>query len=48
MLRAGADGLVHSVADAPIDDEFIGLMRKNGATYTTTLALYTSFTDLSA
>ena len=48
VLRAGADGLVHSVADAPIDDEFIGLMRKNGATYTTTLALYTSFADVSA
>jgi imidazolonepropionase-like amidohydrolase len=48
VLRAGADGLVHSVADAPIDDEFIGLMRKNGATYTTTLALYTSFVDVSA
>jgi imidazolonepropionase-like amidohydrolase len=48
VLRAGADGLVHSVADAPIDDEFIGLMRKNGATYTTTLALYTSFGDVSA
>jgi imidazolonepropionase-like amidohydrolase len=48
VLRAGADGLVHSVADAPVDDEFIGLMRKNGATYTTTLALYTSFADVSA
>lgn len=47
-LRAGADGLAHSVADAPIDDEFIGLMRKNGASYTTTLALYTSFTDVAA
>jgi imidazolonepropionase-like amidohydrolase len=48
VLRAGADGLVHSVADAPVDDEFIGLMRKNSATYTTTLALYTSFADVSA
>jgi imidazolonepropionase-like amidohydrolase len=48
VLRAGADGLAHSVADAPVDDELIGLMRKNRATYTTTLALYTSFTDVSA
>ena len=48
VLRAGADGLAHSVADAPVDDEFIGLMRKNRATYTTTLALYTSFADVSA
>jgi imidazolonepropionase-like amidohydrolase len=48
VLRAGADGLAHSVADAPVDDELIGLMRKNQATYTTTLALYTSFADVSA
>jgi len=48
VLRAGADGLVHSVADASIDDEFIGLMKKNGATYTTTLSLYTAFSDVAA
>ena len=48
VLRAGADGLVHSVADAPIDDEFIALMKKNGATYTTTLSLYTAFSDVAA
>jgi imidazolonepropionase-like amidohydrolase len=47
-LKAGVDGLVHSIADAPIDDEFIQLMRKNSATYTTTLSLYTAFTDISA
>ena len=28
-LRAGADVLVHSVADAPVDPEFIALMKKN-------------------
>jgi imidazolonepropionase-like amidohydrolase len=27
VLRAGADVLAHSVADAAVDDEFIGLMR---------------------
>jgi imidazolonepropionase-like amidohydrolase len=43
VLRAGADGLVHSVADAPVDDEFIALMKKNHASYTTTLSLYTAF-----
>ena len=48
VLRAGADGLVHSVADASIDDEFIALMKKNGATYTTTLSLYTAFSDVAA
>ena len=48
VLRAGADGLVHSVTDAPLDDEFITLMKKNGATYTTTLSLYTAFSDVAA
>ena len=48
VLRAGADGLVHSVTDAPLDDEFITLMKKNGATYTTTLSLYTAVSDVDA
>jgi imidazolonepropionase-like amidohydrolase len=39
VLRAGADGLAHSAAGAPIDDEFVLLMRKNQAAFTTTLAL---------
>src|SRR5206468_7883196 len=36
-LRAGADFLVHSVEDAPIDDEFLALARKNRAIYCPTL-----------
>ncbi len=36
-LRAGADFLVHSVDDAPVDDEFIALMKKNNALYCPTL-----------
>ena len=36
-LRAGADLLVHSVFDAPVDEEFIALMKKNGALYCPTL-----------
>ncbi len=36
-LRAGADILVHSVIDAPIDDEFVALARKNHAVYIPTL-----------
>lgn len=47
-LRAGADVLVHSVADAPVDAEFITLMKKNRATYITTLALYMSAVDVTA
>jgi imidazolonepropionase-like amidohydrolase len=36
-LRAGADYLVHSVEDSPVDDEFIALMKRNGAIYCPTL-----------
>ena len=36
-LRAGADYLVHSVFDEPVDDEFIALMRKNHALLCPTL-----------
>jgi len=47
-LRAGADVLVHSVADAPVDAEFIALMKQNRATYITTLALYICAVDVAA
>jgi imidazolonepropionase-like amidohydrolase len=36
-LRAGADFLVHSVEDQPIDDEFLALAKKNRALYCPTL-----------
>lgn len=36
-LRAGADFLVHSVFDAPVDDEFVALALKNHAIYCPTL-----------
>jgi imidazolonepropionase-like amidohydrolase len=36
-LRAGADYLVHSVFEEPIDDEFIALMKKNHALLCPTL-----------
>jgi len=36
-LRAGADFLVHSVEDAPVDDEFLELAKKNKALYCPTL-----------
>ncbi|HJQ37631.1 MAG TPA: amidohydrolase family protein [Thermoanaerobaculia bacterium] len=38
-LRAGAKLLVHSVWDVPVDDEFIALMKKNGAILTPTLTV---------
>src|SRR5262245_41816010 len=36
-LRAGADVLVHSVTDKPIDDEFLALAKKNSVVYVPTL-----------
>ena len=36
-LRAGADFLVHSVGDAPIDDEFLALAKQNRILYCPTL-----------
>ena len=44
-LEAGADVLVHSVADGLVDDPFIALMKKNRASYITTLSLYISAVD---
>ena len=38
-LRAGAKLLVHSVWDAPIDDEFLALAKKNGTIYCPTLTV---------
>ncbi len=38
-LRAGARVLVHSVEDAPVDDEFIRLARQNGTIYCPTLTV---------
>src|SRR5581483_11448339 len=36
-LRAGADYLVHSVEDEPVDEEFLALAKKNRALYCPTL-----------
>jgi imidazolonepropionase-like amidohydrolase len=37
LLRAGIDFVGHSVRDAPVDSEFIELMRESGACYCATL-----------
>jgi len=42
-LRAGADYLVHSVTDQPVDDEFIALARRNRALYCPTLFVFESY-----
>jgi imidazolonepropionase-like amidohydrolase len=38
-LRAGARVLVHSIEDAPVDDELLELARANGTVYTPTLTV---------
>ncbi|MES2095186.1 MAG: amidohydrolase family protein [Pseudomonadota bacterium] len=37
---AGVDAVGHGVGDAPVDDELIALMKKNGTAYIATLATY--------
>jgi len=46
-LRAGADGVVHGIVDAPVDDEFLDLMKENEAVYISTQTLFEA-TDLEA
>ena len=36
-VRMGADVLVHSVRDLPVDDEFVNMVKERGVIYTTTL-----------
>ena len=42
-LRAGADYLVHSVEDAPIDDEFIALAKRKPVLYCPTLFVVSGY-----
>jgi imidazolonepropionase-like amidohydrolase len=45
-LRAGAKVLVHSVDDAPVDDEFLELLRESGAIYVPTLTVMEGYAQL--
>ncbi|HEV7504790.1 MAG TPA: amidohydrolase family protein [Thermoanaerobaculia bacterium] len=47
-LRAGAKLLVHSVADEPVDDEFLALAKKNGAIYCPTLTVFRGYFRMTA
>jgi len=47
-LRAGADGLLHSVISDPVDDEFLALMKKNQAVYIATMSLFESCGNFDA
>jgi imidazolonepropionase-like amidohydrolase len=42
-LRVGADILVHSVTDAPVDDEFIALAKQRRAIYVPTIFVMSSY-----
>lgn len=45
-LRAGADLLVHSVEDRPVDDEFLELARQAGTVYTPTLTVGAGYQEM--
>jgi imidazolonepropionase-like amidohydrolase len=46
VLRDGADGLMHGIISDPVDEEFISLMKRNGAVYIPTHAIFESIADL--
>ena len=47
-LRAGVDGLLHGIIDEAIDQDFIGVMKKNGASYVPTLMMFEDVADVAA
>jgi len=46
-LRAGVDGLMHGVIDEPVDREFIDLMKRNRASYVSTMTLFNDVADFT-
>ncbi|MGA7991512.1 MAG: amidohydrolase family protein [Thermoanaerobaculia bacterium] len=46
-LRAGASLLVHGVMDEPVDEEFLDLARKAGATYNPTLVVVDGYVTIA-
>jgi imidazolonepropionase-like amidohydrolase len=48
VLRAGGDGLMHGIIDQPVDQEFLTLMKRNRASYVSTMALYEDVGDVGA
>jgi imidazolonepropionase-like amidohydrolase len=44
-LRAGADYLVHSVDDAPVDDEFLALAKRNRILYCPTFYVFSGYIE---
>jgi imidazolonepropionase-like amidohydrolase len=47
VLRAGGDGLLHGILDQPVDEELIGLLRRNRAVYVPTLSVFEDVADVA-
>ena len=45
-VQAGADILVHSVVDQPVDDAFVELLLANDVIYTTTLVVFEGYAEV--
>lgn len=45
-LEAGAAGLLHGVLDEPVDQDFLRLLRRTGASYVSTTIIFEVFGDL--
>jgi len=45
-VQAGADILVHSVTDKPVDDAFVQLLLDNDVVYTTTLVVFEGYSEV--
>ncbi len=46
VVEAGADILVHSIDDAPVDDAFIALLKEKGTVITSTLVVYEGYGEI--
>jgi len=45
-VGAGADILVHSVSDQPVDDEFVQIVKERGVIYTTTIVVLEGYAEV--
>jgi imidazolonepropionase-like amidohydrolase len=45
-VRLGADVLVHSVGNVPVDDEFVKMVKDRGVIYTTTLVVFEGYSKV--
>jgi imidazolonepropionase-like amidohydrolase len=46
-LTVGVDGMMHGILDEPVDAEFLSLMKRNGAVYVPTLAVFEDVADVA-